>query len=125
AGLAPLKNKKKEGGRAGAINRPPLRGLSQLAGGEDGGRTSSGQALDSLDFQAISQFTIRLTEIWSEKIWVMTSVETLGYYHASLRDEHEVLAVLDEAVPAPVATGQGGSTWAWRSPRHRRRNWSR
>ena len=29
------------------------------------------------------------------------SVETLGYYHASLRDENEILVTLDEAVPAP------------------------
>jgi hypothetical protein len=47
--------------------------LSQLAGGENGGRTSSGQALESIDFQGIWQFMIRLTKIYSEKIWVMTS----------------------------------------------------
>jgi hypothetical protein len=70
---APLKNKKKEGGgRAGAINRPPLTGLSQLAGGKNGGRTPGGHALDSVDFQGISQCMIRLTQICSEKIWVMT-----------------------------------------------------
>jgi hypothetical protein len=52
--------------------------LSQLAGGENGGRTSGGQALESIDFQGISQFMIRVTEISSENIWVMTSAEALG-----------------------------------------------
>jgi hypothetical protein len=49
--------------------------LSQFAGGKNGGWTRGGHALDSIDFQGISQFMIRLTEIRSEKIWVMTRAE--------------------------------------------------
>jgi hypothetical protein len=59
--------------------------LSQLAGGENGGRTSIGQALESIDFQGISQFMIISTEISLEKIWLMTSVETPGYSRKPLR----------------------------------------
>jgi hypothetical protein len=32
----------------------------------------------------------------------MTSVETLGYYRAFLRDEQEILTVLDEPSPPPM-----------------------
>ena len=36
-------------------------------------------------------------------MWVMTSVETLGYYRPSLRDEEgQILAALNTNVPAPV-----------------------
>jgi len=49
--------------------------LNQLAGGKNGGRTPNGHALDSTEFQGISQFMIRLTEICSEEIWVMTRAE--------------------------------------------------
>jgi hypothetical protein len=73
---APLKNKKKEGGGCtGAINRPPLAGLNQFAGGKNGGWTPCGHAPDSIDFQGISQFMIRLTEICPEEIWVTTRAE--------------------------------------------------
>ena len=37
-------------------------------------------------------------------MWVMTSVETLGYSRPSLRDEEgQILAALDRNVRAPVA----------------------
>jgi len=34
-----------------------------------------------------------------KKMWVMTSVETLGYYQESLRDEDEILVAMDETSP--------------------------
>jgi hypothetical protein len=41
--------------------------LSQFAGGENGGGTSDGQALDFLVWQRNSQLMIRLSEMGSEK----------------------------------------------------------
>ena len=63
ARLAPLKNKKKDGdGRAGAINRPPLTGFESARRGREWWPDLWWAGADSLDFQGIAQFMIRLTE---------------------------------------------------------------
>ena len=98
---APLKNKKKEGGgRAGAINRPPLTGLSHLAGGKNGGRTPGGHALD----------------LWRHRLWYPPDEEPLA---AALAGRPTISRQLPRAAPAsrdcpglvcsaPSARGLGG-----------------
>jgi len=36
-------------------------------------------------------FQLRKTKSSTKDLWVMTSVETLGYYQESLRDEDEIV----------------------------------